>query len=175
MAFLRVIPGSGLAQIRSRLAAAKSGLASGIPGALTQLGGDCVAALGSAAPHGSGEGDGANPPGDASGALADSFVSSMEGGDGFGQVLVRTTQPTKLRYVRYGTGVYGPTGEPIHPTTKRALFWKGAEHPVRQVRGQPANDFVTPVVNEYVQEGDARMDELAIRIADLLNGSGSGL
>lgn len=38
-------------------------------------------------------------------------------------------------FLHLGTGVYGPTGRPIEilPSTKRALWWPGARHPVRAV------------------------------------------
>ena len=28
-----------------------------------------------------------------------------------------------MRYLLYGTGIYGPTGEPIRPVTAKALAW----------------------------------------------------
>lgn len=46
-------------------------------------------------------------------------------------------------YVQRGTGIFGPFGKRIFPTTKRALFWPGAEHPYRSVKGQEPNPFVT--------------------------------
>ena len=31
--------------------------------------------------------------------------------------------PIVMRYLLYGTGIYGPTGEPIRPVTAKALAW----------------------------------------------------
>lgn len=45
-------------------------------------------------------------------------------------------------YVHQGTGIYGEHQSVIRPTTKKALYWKGALHPVRSVKGQKANPFV---------------------------------
>ena len=59
-------------------------------------------------------------------------------------------------YVEYGTGVYG-TGpgasrQPItiRPRTKKALFWTGAAHPVRQVtiQGMRPRPFLRPAFDE---------------------------
>lgn len=44
-------------------------------------------------------------------------------------------------YLRYGTGIYGPKGRPIRPTTKKALYFPGAKHPVKSVKGIKPNDF----------------------------------
>ena len=45
-------------------------------------------------------------------------------------------------YVHRGTGLFGPHATRIRPTTKNALYWKGALHPVKSVKGQVANPFV---------------------------------
>lgn len=169
MAILRCVPGAALEVYRRRLASARALLVSQIPATLTSLGDNCAQALGEAAPKGT-EGGGTNPPGDAAGPLASSFVSTVETGDGSGTVIVRTTQPTKLGYVVNGTGIYGPQGTPIRPRYKKALYWPKAPHPMRQVRGQQPNDFVSPVIEEYQAEANDRMDELAIQVADMLNG-----
>lgn len=46
-------------------------------------------------------------------------------------------------YVHEGTGVFGPLGKKIVPTIKKALFWPGAAHPFRSVKGQRPNPFFT--------------------------------
>lgn len=51
------------------------------------------------------------------------------------------------KYVHGGTGIYGQGGKRIRPRTKQALFWKGALHPVKSVRGQRANPFVDRTAN----------------------------
>lgn len=172
MPILQIIPSEGLVLQRKRLEAARSMIVAGIPRILQALGTDCAQALSSAAPRGATEG--APPAGDASGPLASSFVSEVEmTGEGSGSVRVRTTQPTKLRYVREGTGIYGPKGEPIRPVLRRALYWQTAPHPYKSVRGMRPNDFVRPVTEQYVQVGDERCASLAQKIADVLT-SGSG-
>ncbi len=37
--------------------------------------------------------------------------------------------------VAFGTGIYGPHKKPIRPKEKKALFWPGAKHPFRSVKG----------------------------------------
>jgi HK97 gp10 family phage protein len=46
-------------------------------------------------------------------------------------------------YVHEGTGLFGPFGKKIFPTIKKALFWPGAAHPVKSVKGQKPNPFFT--------------------------------
>jgi len=44
-------------------------------------------------------------------------------------------------FVHRGTGLFGPFKQRIFPTTKKALFWPGASHPVKSVKGQKPNPF----------------------------------
>jgi hypothetical protein len=60
------------------------------------------------------------------------------------------TVGTNLVYAKYvhdGTGIYGPLKRPIIilPTNKKALYWKGAKHPVRKViqKGIRPNTFLS--------------------------------
>ena len=46
-------------------------------------------------------------------------------------------------FVHEGTGLYGPHKTKIVPKDKKALFWPGAAHPVRSVRGMKGNPFLT--------------------------------
>lgn len=48
--------------------------------------------------------------------------------------------------IEMGTGLWGPHHAPIVPTTKKALFWKGAAHPVASVKGQPGQNFIRPSI-----------------------------
>lgn len=50
-------------------------------------------------------------------------------------------------YVEFGTGIYGPQGQPITPKSAKALYWPGAAHPVRSVKGQHANPFMERIVS----------------------------
>ena len=59
-------------------------------------------------------------------------------------------------YVHEGTGIYGPLGKPIRPTTKKALFWPGAPHPMTSVKGMRPNSF---------------MDRAAVRAVDAVEKS----
>lgn len=54
------------------------------------------------------------------------------------------TNLAKARYFQIGTGIYGPWGTPIVPTTKKALSFRmgGARYTVRQVAGQPPREFL---------------------------------
>ncbi|MBS3918089.1 MAG: hypothetical protein KG012_04290 [Deltaproteobacteria bacterium] len=47
------------------------------------------------------------------------------------------------KYVHEGTGLYGPRKTKIVPKEKKALFWEGARHPVRSVKGMKPNPFMT--------------------------------
>jgi HK97 gp10 family phage protein len=51
-------------------------------------------------------------------------------------------------YVHDGTGIFGIHHTPIVPTKKKALYWPGAKHPMRSVKGMKGNPFVTDAVNE---------------------------
>jgi hypothetical protein len=46
-------------------------------------------------------------------------------------------------YVHRGTGLFGPYHQLIRPKTKKALSWPGALHPVKSVKGQKPNPFMT--------------------------------
>jgi len=46
-------------------------------------------------------------------------------------------------FVHRGTGLFGPFAQRIFPKTKKALFWPGASHPVKSIKGQKANPFFT--------------------------------
>lgn len=45
-------------------------------------------------------------------------------------------------FVHFGTGIYGPKGTPIVPVNKKALYWKGAAHPVKSVKGMKARPYM---------------------------------
>jgi len=51
-------------------------------------------------------------------------------------------------YVHEGTGLYGPRKTKIVPKNKKALFWPGASHPVRSIRGMKPNPFLTKAAQE---------------------------
>jgi hypothetical protein len=138
---------SGLDAFRARLAYARAQLPDLMDKAVHDAGQFVAQNLQDAAPVGTSEGP--PPSGDAPGHLASSFYTQSESSQfaSGAAVTVRTNQPQKLEWVRYGTGIYAGKGR-IYPTNKRALFWPGADHPYRSVAGQRANDFVTPALEE---------------------------
>lgn len=71
--------------------------------------------------------------------LANSGSSEVEKDGSEGAV---TFSAPYAKYVHEGTGLYGPHKTKIVPTRKRALFWPGASHPVRSVRGMKGTPFL---------------------------------
>jgi len=69
---------------------------------------------------------------------------------------------TKVHYASYveeGTGIYGPMKRRIFPKTKKALYWSGAPHPFKSVRGQRPRRFMAegveaslPAIEKYFDE-----------------------
>ncbi|KAB2925885.1 MAG: HK97 gp10 family phage protein [Candidatus Contendobacter sp.] len=62
---------------------------------------------------------------------------------------------TNLEYaifVHQGTGLYGPFKRRITPIRKKALYWPGARHPVKSVKGQPPQPFLTAAAEKVIPE-----------------------
>ena len=82
------------------------------------------------------------------GALRDS-VSATDAGELSGDV---TYGAPYASFLHEGTGIYGPRGKiiVIRPKNKKALFWRGASHPVSVVRqkGIRPQGFVTKAIRE---------------------------
>ncbi len=82
------------------------------------------------------------------GALRDS-VSATDAGELSGDV---TYGAPYASFLHEGTGIYGPRGKiiVIRPKNKKALFWRGASHPVAVVRqkGIRPQGFVKKAINE---------------------------
>jgi len=51
-------------------------------------------------------------------------------------------------YVHEGTGLYGPHKTKIVPKKKKYLYWPGAAHPVRAVKGMHGNPFLIRAAEE---------------------------
>jgi HK97 gp10 family phage protein len=51
-------------------------------------------------------------------------------------------------FVHEGTGLFGIYHRRIKPTTKKALFWPGARHPVNSTAGMKGDPFVTRAADE---------------------------
>lgn len=66
--------------------------------------------------------------------------------DGSENTVLVGTNVEYAPYVEFGTGIYGPKGAPyeIKPKDAKALYWKGAAHPVKRVvhPGSPAKPFL---------------------------------
>lgn len=60
-------------------------------------------------------------------------------------------------FVHEGTGIFGPLGMPIFPKEKKALWWPGAAHPVKMVRGQKPQPFLRDALE---QEGPKLYDRI---------------
>ena len=45
-----------------------------------------------------------------------------------------------------GTGLYGPKKQVIKPKNKKALYWKGALHPVKEVKGMQPRPIIEPTL-----------------------------
>lgn len=159
---------SGLDALVSRLAHARAELPRIVHSA-AQWSGDAMAkALGNAAPHG---GHGGPPPaGDAAGSLAGSFHAEVTQHGYSARVEVKTKQPQKLEYVVKGTGLYGPKKQLITSNVKKALYWEGADHPVKSVKGQKPNDFIKPVIAKYRDIVRPEINKAHDEFNDLLGG-----
>ena len=49
-------------------------------------------------------------------------------------------------FVEQGTGIYGPSKARIMPTAKQALFWPGADHPVRSIAGMQGRHYMEKIL-----------------------------
>jgi hypothetical protein len=157
-----IVKGTKITRMRAAIARMSAQLPNELEMLVNSIGNEVVQQFRDAAPHGSGE-EGEPSAGDSPGRLADSFYTTFSSdGAMLARVQVKTTQPTKLGYVRNGTGIYGKYNQRIVPVTKKALYWKGAPHPVRSVAGQKANDFIKPIVENYKVEAATRVSEFLI-------------
>ena len=79
------------------------------------------------------------------GTLARSFVSTMQTEPG----LISFTLPKYFNYVEFGT-----LPHVIRPKNKKALYWKGLDHPVKLVNhpGNAPNPFVRNTINTKTEE-----------------------
>jgi len=71
--------------------------------------------------------------------LANSGTSDVNADASIGTV---TFGAPYARYVHEGTGLYGPHKTKIVPKSKKFLFWPGAAHPIRAVKGIKGNPFL---------------------------------
>jgi len=159
---------SGLDALQARLSRARSAFPGIIRDAAQNAGDAMKKALADKAPHGT---HGGTPPeGDATGSLAGSFKTKVEQQGVGAKVEVFTEQPAKLKYIREGTGLYGPKKQLITPKVKKALAGPGLDHPVRSVKGMRANDFVKPVLERENEIVKPEMDKSIDELKDILGG-----
>jgi hypothetical protein len=84
------------------------------------------------------------------GNLLREIVSWVSGG---GTKATVTSQAPYSLWVHEGTGLFGPFKRRIVPTTKKALFWPGASHPVRSTAGMRGNPFFTRALGQINPQG----------------------
>lgn len=159
---MRITIRSNIPALRQKLQIIRNGLEPTMHTAMEQGATDAALLFSNAAPKG--KEAGSTIPGDTPGPLSSSFAVRMA----FPRVSVVCTQPTKLLYVTQGTGIYGPRGQRIVPLTKKALYWPGADHPVKSVAGQKPNDFVTPLIAQGEQ---TIADAVRKAVIDLIKGA----
>lgn len=155
MGLIYVSDVSGFALLRHALRDAMIAVDVELTGALAEATQHISDQLRDATPVSGGYGGAENPAGDSDGPLAYSYVPTVAHyTPGRANGRVTTTQPTKTKYVRYGTGVYGPRGQRIYPRRARALRWldRSGVHFAASIAGQRPNDFITPIVERGLDE-----------------------
>lgn len=97
------------------------------------------------------------------------IIARLSGAGNFSGRAVIGTNLNYAEYVSKGTGPHTITAAP-----GRALFWKGAAHPVRSVRhpGTKANPYVE---NALVGVGAAIVSVLEARIVQIIEGGGGNI
>ncbi len=63
-------------------------------------------------------------------------------------------------FLEIGTGLFGPHKRRIVPKRKKALFWKGAAHPVKSVKGRPATPYFRPSIQDVIRRAPAILKEV---------------
>jgi hypothetical protein len=67
--------------------------------------------------------------------------------DGGRTGILKATAPY-AEHVHEGTGLFGPHKKRIVPRDKKALFWPGARHPVKSVKGMKGRPFFTRAIEK---------------------------
>jgi hypothetical protein len=127
---------AGLLAMRQRIQDVIDALPTLLEQAVYDVAEEAVTILHDECPY-DGELDNGQIPGE-EGHLNDSFfVQDVDYGI-VTEVEIMTSEKLKLSYVT------GGTDGPIIPVSQHAMWWPALSHPVTQVQGQAANDFVTP-------------------------------
>ena len=95
-------------------------------------------------------------------------------------IMAFTEYPEGRVTVQERYGVYIELGTRAHvilPTAKKALYWKGAMHPVRKVNhpGTPARPFFQPAVDESRDYVDKQFQQVIQIITDKMAGQDDNL
>lgn len=161
MGMFRATPGGALDALSLRIQHARAVLPQLLADEVRNTANRAAQALAESAPHGSAEGETTPIAGDAPGRLYESFhVESV--GQMAAEVLCN--QPHKLDFVVNGRG-------PVRPVRKKALMWPGLPHPVKYARPTEPNDFVSPAIEDALQETDAAMSDLLLELVAILEGA----
>ena len=134
---LMSINANGAKQLQLRLITAQDRIPARLETAMLDIGAELIIRLRQASP----KGHEAGPPigSDAPGRLADSYHARVTGGKSRIKLVVTSDEPTKLKIVRKGR-------KAVHAKNKKALYWKGAQHPVKSVKATRPNEFVFPTL-----------------------------
>lgn len=152
---------TGLEALKTRLEMARDMVQTLLEQAVTEAGNQVVQDLSAAAPRGANS-DGSSPPGDADGALADSFFVLTEiQASADVAVSVRTSQSVKLGYVVNGRGE-------VRPVRAKALWWTGLPHPVMYAKPSKPNDFVSPVLSNANSNAEQYLQPVVDELAAIL-------
>lgn len=126
----------GLLALQKRIQAVANSLPDLLDQATHDVADEAVVILHDECPY-DGELDNGQIPGE-EGHLNDSFFVQDVASGIVTEVEIMTSEKLKLSYVT------GGTDSPILPVSQQAMWWPALSHPVAQVQGQAANDFVTP-------------------------------
>jgi hypothetical protein len=86
----------------------------------------------------------------------------------------RIKQGQVARWQSEGTGIYGPSGQPIVPLRAQVLhfFIQGTEFFRRSVRGVPPNDYMGRAYPQWLPGAQADLRKIAQRFIARFKGSG---
>jgi HK97 gp10 family phage protein len=85
-----------------------------------------------------------------------------------GKVIQDETVAHYGKFVEYGTGIYGPKGQPIRPRTAKVLAWKDKSAPkgmrfARSVKGMRPRPYMHPAFEENKDKVKAVLQEEIIK------------
>lgn len=162
---------SGIDMLIARISKARAELPRVVTEAAQRAGDTLKQQLSSAAPRGKLHSlYSKSPPGDVPGLLSESFSALAEQTSTGATLELKTNQPLKFQYVTIGTGIYVGKGV-IKPLKAKALWWPGAPHPFKSVRGIKGKDFSKPVISKANDVVKTEMQTATQEINDILGGA----